>query len=149
MIYRRIVKCVNRSDFGMSGRETRPDFAADKAAATVLEVVAHAPRERRSDTSAKIGLADAVLRPIRRDVGQPIVGENVCRNARAVFLDGAQPGNLQIEVVVWRRIALDVGLKIPFDVHLAALALERRAQRSAGVFPLPAPGNPVAKLAVP
>ena len=118
-------------------RDARPDLRADERAATVLEPVVVGARERRQQARAHVDLGIAVLRPVRADVQQPVLPQRLRVNGRAALLQGDQPQELDVQVVIRQRFALEV-LRVEGDVvHLPA-PLERRAERTPDVLPHPA-----------
>ena len=115
---------------GVSRREQRPDFRADRRAHAVREGVVVGARVRRGDAAREVALRDAVLVEREADVVQPRVGEvRVGDDALPVRREAARPDDLQVDVVVRdhvRRHGVVEG-----ERKRAAAALPRGAERSA------------------
>ena len=100
-------------------------------------MVVEVARERRREPAPHVVLPDAVLVPERRDERQPELAENARIDvAQAVALDGVEPDELEVEVVVGQHLA---GLRgEALDVLHVALALVGRAHGAADVLADPA-----------
>ena len=134
MIHRGIVPCIYGGDFGSPWGKTRPDFAADKTAATVFIDIFHPTADGRAETADQIRLARAVLRPTRIDIRKPVFRENFMIDSRAEPLYRIQPNDLQIQIVVGWRIAADILLHIKIHVVNLTQTLKWRAERPADIF---------------
>ena len=128
-------------------KQARPDFGADPRAVAVLPLAVVAePRERREKTVDHVELADAVFVPRSGDEAEPVFAENALVNpVEAVVLDGAQPDELKVEVVVRGGMPLQV-LRVERHVEDVAFSLHRSAEGAADVLAGPAAEHLVAVL---
>jgi len=137
---------VAQRQLGTAREERTPEFRTNDRAVRVLPLgVVELAAQRRQQTELHVRLADTVFIPVNRDVLEPVLAENPGVNAGVALLEGLQPQERQVNVVVWRGLAvLKVGVE--GDVVGIPLALERHAQGAADVLPGPTGVDAVAEF---
>ena len=116
--------------------EAGPKLCQDPGAVALAETVSYIAGKRREQAHPKIVLSGAVFRPIRADKGKPVFTEDLAVDLTAIFFDGVEPDQLQIQIVVGKRLI--ERLRIIAHVKYAAHSFEWRAKRTADIFAVPA-----------
>ena len=122
---------------GIAGVEHRPDLRTDGGAFFIDEVVLEAAGHGRAQAPRPIAHEEAVLVPgIRGGIGCPGLAELRNRGIAPIRLQGLQPDQLQIQIIVRRG---NRGHRIIIgEVELLASAFVGSAKRSADVLAQPA-----------
>ena len=124
--------------FRQAGVQAGPYLGAYPRAVGVLPLlVVHLARHGREYAVAHVGLAYAVLVPVGGYIGYPVFAQHLAvYGVGAQVVHGAQPYQLQVEVVVGQGLA-GLGGKAAYVVYLLT-ALIGSAQRAADVLAYPA-----------
>ncbi len=80
----------------------------------------------RKQSPAQIPLAHAVFRPVRNNVGQPVVGKYLRIDTDAVLLRRNEKHKLQIQVIVRQNAQLFYVVRVIRNVGNPLHSLERR-----------------------
>ncbi len=124
---------VSHGNLRVPRGQAGPDLAADEAAAAILVVVPVPAGDGGHQAVAQIVLPRAVLRPVRHDVGEPVLPQDLRVHAAAVLLRRVQPHQLQIQIVIGQHAQGQV-VGVIVDVIDPADALKGRAQGPSDVL---------------
>ena len=128
---------VFRGNMGAGGSHTSPDLGTDPSAVGMLPIVVVVACERRDESSLHVDLTDAVFVPMRGEEAEPELAQGVGGNGTCTdALNGVQPNELQIEVIVGENDVCLGGVSL--DIQNLVRSLEGTAHRAADVLTNPA-----------